>query len=373
MRKGFTIILLFLISFVVSAQESTSLQVVKGKVIDSSSKKAVAYTNIGLEGTFYGTASDNDGNFELKIPAELQGLQIYFSAVGYKNKMFPVADLFAKEFNLIRLDAQTYNIGDIDINAQSKVLYRILRTASENVSRNFVNQPVSMLCSYENEKKQGGEARSRKATVRIDDKTGYAAPSKTDAYKNRNYQFSDVLKNFESYSLKDGATNMDEILGLDLARSLSSVLNPGILSGFHLSMEEDEAVINNSAAWVIRFRQPAPTFTGSGDFYATSFEGKIYINKNNYSVLKIECWVKTPKQNSLGRGLAIGAGIKDFHTGVAYDFSVTYNSKGVKFISLNKNYTEGGKAVTEHTKLIVNEIKPILENQITSRDYFEGE
>ncbi len=372
MRKRLTIILLFLISFAVSAQENPSIQVIKGKVIDSSSKNAVAYTNIGLEGTFYGTASDNDGNFELKIPAELQDLQIYFSAVGYKNKKFPVADLFAKEFNLIRMDAQTYNIGDIDINAQSKVLYRILRTASENVSRNFVNQPISMLCSYENEKKQSGEARSRKATVRIDDKTGYAAPSKTDAYKNRNYQFSDVRKNFESYSLKDGATNMDEILGLDLARSLSSVLNPGILSGFHLSME-DEAVINNSAAWVIGFRQPAPTLAGSGNFYATSFEGKIYINKNNYSVLKIECWVKAPKQNNLGRDLAIGAGIKDFYTGVAYDFSVTYNSKGVKFISLNKNYTEGGSAVTEHTQLVVNETKPIMENQITSRDYFEEE
>ena len=356
----------------VVAQENISVKIITGKVIDSSSKDPVAYTNIGLEGTFFGTASDSEGNFVLKVPGEFQDKQIFFSAVGYKNRVFPVADLFGKDFNLIQLEGQTYSIEDIDINAESKVLVRILRTASENVSKNFMTQPATLICTYENEKKKDSLILSRKATIRIDDQTGYGYPSITDAYKKRNYQFLTVQKNFESYSLWDGSTNMDEILGLDFARSLSSVLNPGILSTFRLS-REGETVLNKGAVWVIGFSQLSPTLSGTGDFYASSFNGKIYINKNNYGVQKIEAWVQAPRQNIIGRGLAIGHNTKRYYTDVAYDFSVTYNSKGVEFISLNKNYKERGIQVKEHTQLIVNEIKPIAEKPVTSRDYFEGE
>ena len=84
--------------FTVSAQtEAGIVQTIKGKVINKATNEAVSYTNIGIENTFYGTASDEQGNFQLKIPQEMATGEIYFSAIGYKNEKFPVASLFGRE------------------------------------------------------------------------------------------------------------------------------------------------------------------------------------------------------------------------------------------------------------------------------------
>ncbi len=368
--KWSLILLVFVIgSLAANAQEGNVAATLVGKVVDNSGNP-VAYTNIGLEGTYYGTASNAEGEFELKIPEEFKEYQIFFSAVGFKNKTLPVSQLFGKEFALVRLEAQSYSIDDIDINAQSKVLLRILRTASENIHKNFQDGLFTMVCDYSWKKIAEGKSKKRDATVEITDKNGYEAPSKLDAYQNRNYRFSNVKKNFESYSLYDGNTNLDELLNLDFARSASSILNPSLLNSYILSMEE-EPTYKGVSTWLVGFKQLAPTFEGTGDFYANQFEGKIYINKNNYAVMRIECWVSAPKQNQLGRGLAISADNNNFITDVAYDFSVNYNNKGVEDLSLNKTYKKDGVEIKESTKLIVK--SAIAENNtITSRDYFEG-
>lgn len=368
-----SILILFLsaISLGMYAQEGNVAATLKGKVMDNKGN-AVAYTNIGLEGTYYGTASNIEGEFELKIPKEFSDKRILFSAIGFKNTIFQVSDLFGKEFNLIKMEEKSYSIEDIDINAQSKVLFRILRTASENIQKNFLAGSFYLDCSYSWEKIKAGKVKTREAKVELADKTGYTKPSKLDAYKNRYYKFSNVKKNFENYSLLDGTTNMDEIINLDFARSLSSALNPELSNTFELTMEE-EPVYKDISTWLIGFKQNNPTFEGTGDFYASQFEGKIYINKNNYAVMRIECWLSSPKQNRLDRGLAIAPGNTHFITEIDYDFSVNYNSKGVEFISINKNYKEGGIPVKETTKLVANSLSANSENNITSRDYFEGE
>ena len=88
--------------------------------------------------------------------------------------------------------------------------------------------------------------------------------------------------------------------------------------------------------------------------------------------MRVECWVSAPKQNHLGRGLAISPDNTHFFTDANYDFSVGYSPSGLEFISLNKNYIENGEAVAESSKLLVNSVSSSFENGITSRDYFEG-
>ncbi len=371
MKQIGAILLLSFFIITAFAQEVVPNKLIKGKVVDSATNQPVAYTNIGLEGTYYGTASDIDGNYELKVPPEFFDRNIYFSAVGYSISKLPVFKLFEKDFNLIKLTEQSYSISNIDINAQSKVIYRILRTASDDIAKNFATGPFNTVCNYTFEKTTVDTIYFRKATVDIYDKTGYATPSKLDAFKNRNYKFSSVTKNFESYSFFEGSTNIDELLDLDFARSVSSILNQSLLSGFELTMEE-ETKIENTTAWVIGFKTYNPTYEISGDFYASRFEGKIYIAKNDYSVIKIEGWAMAPKQSKINRGLALAPDTRNFVTDVAYDFSVEYNSESVKFIKLNKNYTDDGNPVKEQTSLVVQATETTGITPIVSRQYFEG-
>ncbi|MBT3384878.1 MAG: hypothetical protein HN778_07215 [Prolixibacteraceae bacterium] len=372
--KKIIILLIWILTFLFAeAQEGGEVvQILKGKVINELTNEPVSYTNIGLEDTFFGTASDVDGNFELKIPAELVSKDIYFSAVGFKNKKFPVKTLFSKEFNIVKLDAQSYGIDDIDIAAQSKVLIRILRMASENIPINFISGPFNLACNYENEKLIDDSIQiTQNASVLIYDKTGYTNPSKLNAFHSRKYSVKKEGESAGDYRFSTGSTNMDELLELDWVRSGSSLLNPALLPELQLALD-DEPIIDGSPAWLISFKQKVPTLASSGDFYATSFEGKITIDKDDYSVKEIEGKVVSAKNNRQGKSLAIGNSNSNFIEDVSYNFKVKYSNLKPDFILLNKKYLSNGNMITEQSRLVIQQIQTTNLSILKSRDYFTG-
>ena len=370
------IILLIWIStclFAEAQEGGKVVQTIKGKVINQVTNEPVSYTNIGLEDTFFGTASDIDGNFELKIPAELVSRDIYFSAVGFKNKKFPVQTLFSKEFNIVKLDAQSYGIDDIDIAAQSKVLIRILRMASENIPVNFIGGPFNLVCKYENEKLIDDTTQIKKnASVLIYDETGYTNPSKLNAFNSRKYSVKKEAESAEDYRFSTGSTNLDELLELDWVRSGSSLLNLSLLQELQLTLD-GEPTIDGSPAWLISFKQKVPTLTGSGDFYATFFEGKITIDKDDYSVKEIEGKVVSAKNNRQGKSLAVGNSNSNIIEDVSYNFTVKYTNLKPDFIHLNKKYLSEGKMIIEQSQLVIQQIQTTNLTTLESRDYFTGE
>ncbi len=250
MKTLFTLLFSILFVQIAITQEARKVaETVKGKVVDSATNEPVSYTNIGLEGTFFGTASDAEGNFVLKIPADLVGKDIFFSAVGFVNKKFPVMNLFEKEFNVVKIQPQSYDIENIDVAAQSRVLIRILTLASENTPYNYIAGPYNFTAKYEYSTTAGSiNSTTQKADVLIYDQTGYSRPSKLDAYRNLNYSLTNQ-GNSEIYSFSNGTTNIDELLELDWVRSASAVLNPKLLDGFQLVLES-EPVVKDKNCWV---------------------------------------------------------------------------------------------------------------------------
>ncbi len=373
MRTISIIIISFFIAIGAFAQQQAKIiATIKGKVINSVTSEPVSYTNIGLEGTYYGTASNSEGNFELKIPDEMANGNIYFSAVGFVNKNFPVKTLFEKEFNVIKIDPQSYDIDDIDVAAQSKVLIRILTMASENIPYNFVAGPFNFNCTYTNNKTINDTTKVlEKADILIYDRTGYSNPSKLDAFQNVKYSLKkDAWK--DDYRFSSGTTNMDELLELDWVRSAFSVLNPEILNGFQLKLDSEKE-INGKACWIISFSQEKPTLAGSGDFYASSFNGKITVAKDDYSVLKIVGNVQSPKNSLQGKSLAIGKTLSEFPKNVSYSFSVEYINLKPENITLNKKYDYAGNNIKEDISLKINRVQTTNLTQLKMREYFTGE
>jgi hypothetical protein len=351
-------------------QPGKIVKTIKGKVINAATNEPVSYTNIGLEGTFFGTASDDEGNFELKIPQELVSKDIFFSAVGFKNKQFPVQSLFDKEFNVIKINSQSYGIEDIDIAAQNMVLIRILRMASENIPYNFIQGPYNLVGQYQNEKTVNNTTTKQSAEVLLYDQNGYGSPSKEDAFQSIKYSIKKTGSE-EDYRFSTGTTNLDELLELDWARSATSVLNPELTAGFQLTLDA-ETTIKGEDFWVILFKQIQPTLAGSGDFYATAFEGKITINKEDYSILNISGKVKSPKNNRQGKALAIGKTNANHFENVSYDFYIEYETLKPKAIELNKLYSSNGKKVSERSLLKINQVKATNIAVLDSRQYFTG-
>ncbi|MEN8118234.1 MAG: carboxypeptidase-like regulatory domain-containing protein [Bacteroidota bacterium] len=365
------IIAVFLSINALAQTESKTSHTIKGKVIDASTNQPVSYTNIGLEDTYYGTASDGDGNFELKIPEAMASKNIYFSAVGYGNKKLAVKSLFNKEFHVIKLTSQSYGINEVDVAAQNLVLIRILRMASENIKYNYGAGPFNLHCDYTDKTLTGDSLKAVTAQVLIYDKSGYARPSATDEFQSRKYKV-EKEKSDEDYRFSTGVVNIDDMLDFDWVRSASSVLNPALLTDFRLALDS-EPVIDGKEYWVISFKQEMPTLEGSGDFYATGFEGNITINKEDYSVLKVEGKIKSPRNNRQGKGLAVGNSNNSFITRVSYQFTTEYKNLLINRISLNKSYLSEGKNVSEKTTMQVIRARSNNLTVIESRDYFQGE
>lgn len=103
---------------------------ISGKVVDKKTQQQISYVNIGLQGTIYGSTTDNNGNFHIsKIPQGNYTLSV--SAVGYE----PFRQKIAVQKNISGLT--------IEVNEQSVELDQVVVTASRT-ERNLKNVPIAI-------------------------------------------------------------------------------------------------------------------------------------------------------------------------------------------------------------------------------------
>ncbi|MBN2636078.1 MAG: carboxypeptidase-like regulatory domain-containing protein [Prolixibacteraceae bacterium] len=352
-----------------SQQPANVAATIEGKVLDSKTNEPIGFTNIGLEGTFFGTAGNNEGYFKLEIPDDLKDNDIFFSAVGYVNYKVPVSQLFGNDYLIIKLEPQNYSIDNVDVIAQSKVLMRILTMAAENTPHNMVAGPLNYNAKYTNTIVTESTV-NQTAEVLFYDKTGYLNPSKLDAFRNLKYTIH--KSEWEAdYRFSTGKTEIDNLLSFDWLRTGSSVLNPGILMQFELELVSEQLVLGKDS-WIISFKQNNPTLEGSGDFYATEFNGKITIRKEDYGVVRIEGEVSSPKNSQQGRSLAVGKKSAGNLENVNYKFITEYRNLLPSSVSIDKTYVKNNKNITEKSRLEITTVKITNLTLLDSRDYFTG-
>jgi hypothetical protein len=109
----------FLILFFNHFSFSQSINVVKGRVFDSSNKQPIPFANISVVGTKTGTVSDIDGNFVLKNINN--SLQIQISYVGYENKIIMLSEQ-TSDFLNVYLKPQTITLPELTIKANDNLL-----------------------------------------------------------------------------------------------------------------------------------------------------------------------------------------------------------------------------------------------------------
>ena len=366
--KYIAIIFLLALSFFAQAQN----RVLKGRIVDTGHQSGIAYTNIGIEGTYFGTASDADGFFELKIPDEFSGKMLYVSAVGYENRSFPVEELLNKEFARIPLGEQTYSIEGIDVAAQSRVLFRVIRTAAERVPENYQAGPFGLKFHYLGKTLVNDSAdQIREAIVELTDQNGYRNPSVKDAFDSRNYRFVEVNKNFKSYSFPDGNTGFDELLDQDIARSGNTIFNEELINDYDLHLDGVSAYEGDSV-WVVSYKSTQPDLAHSGDFYASRIEGKLFILKSNYALVRSECVVDANKNSPQNRALATESTEQQ---NVRYHLTTLYQKQGGKYVvsymDMDKTFINpAGDKITLSRKAALLDLDPGA-RMLDGRSYFE--
>jgi len=103
---------------------------IKGKVIDSKSKKGIPFANLVDSGNRYGTSTDIDGSFTINLPESVK--QLWVSNVAYEKKQVS----FSGKSLVIELAPLAVDLQELVVLPGVNPAHRIIEKASENKWKN---------------------------------------------------------------------------------------------------------------------------------------------------------------------------------------------------------------------------------------------
>ena len=95
-------------------------QIVEGKIMDHSTKRTLAYVNIGILNSPIGTISNEDGTFSIRIPPTHTGDSLIFSMLGYERQVIQVRLLPDKSDLTIYLKEKPTTLETVTIEGSQK-------------------------------------------------------------------------------------------------------------------------------------------------------------------------------------------------------------------------------------------------------------
>lgn len=101
--------------------------VISGIIKDKSTEQPIPYASIGVIGKNYGTLSDQNGIFELKIPVFIDTDTLRVSAIGYENVSILKTEIKGIKNNLFLLVPVVYDLTEVKVKPKN-VQYKILGT-----------------------------------------------------------------------------------------------------------------------------------------------------------------------------------------------------------------------------------------------------
>ncbi|MCB0738855.1 MAG: carboxypeptidase-like regulatory domain-containing protein [Bacteroidetes bacterium] len=372
------VLMAFVLALQVNAQEF-----IKGKVIDSD-KKGVSFANIVLTSNYKGTTTNLYGDFELKFSSNQVNDTIRITAVGFEPLFIRVNQYVGKEAILTMKKAQ-FNLDKVTIQAKSLFYYTILKRAANKAQNNYINGSLLSAAYYRSKRVENNSTTSeRQAALNIYDAKGYDKQHVKTAFADIGYAFTQVKRNFEVASLLSGSTNLDEILEFDIVRTPHNILHTDtthFIDNFNVKLEK---VIeqNKEKIWVISYKCLQPNLALTGDYYVSSYKGKIYINQKDYAVLKNELEVEATNYSNLGRSVYADAKTQERKAvSIQYKVTTNYEKQGKYYVLKSISYARNNKwkdnnsgrmvLETTTTDLMINSTNTNNPKPIKERQYFE--
>jgi hypothetical protein len=125
---------------------------ISGHVVEKDGKSPVFYASVTIEGTYIGTVTNHEGNFDLTIPYQLRNSNIFVSSLGYKQTRISVKEL--AKGPLIKLLSESIKLREILVKpADPKAILQHFR---DNIAKNYPDEPQIMVTFYRETARQDG-------------------------------------------------------------------------------------------------------------------------------------------------------------------------------------------------------------------------
>ena len=118
-----------------------------GKVTDAKTGELLPYTNILIEKAGTGTITNTEGEFDFKVLGRLSGSEVTFSFLGYKHQKLVIPK--ANKNNLvIKMQPKPYTLSDIYVLPSGTEAVDIVKRAVKNIKRNYARTTTQMEAFY---------------------------------------------------------------------------------------------------------------------------------------------------------------------------------------------------------------------------------
>ncbi len=153
---------------------------IRGRVLDKSDKQPLPYSSIYLSGKAIGTVTNDNGQFQLKLPSKYLADTLIVSCIGYKRIKAPVSSFLSEEKDYL-LKPDVISIQEVIIRKISPV--NLLQSATEAVFENYPDKPAILNSFYREMIKKGSRYMMVSEAILENYKPGYDRTAASDQVK----------------------------------------------------------------------------------------------------------------------------------------------------------------------------------------------
>lgn len=259
-----------------ASEDSSKFVSVKGKIIDSSTKKPIPYTNIYLVNSNIGTISNNDGEFILKVPVNKTNVPIRISYMGYKNQDLTIEQIQMKE-SVIELSTEVVTLKELVIRSNDP--QNLIRSAIHNIGANYGTSPYICTAFYRESIMQNKNYVGLAEAVLNIYKSRYNNEFEADRVKVYKGRKSQDVKRMDTIMFKLQGGHQAVIL-LDLAKNPETFMTEQYFNEYEFK-PVSITNIEGRETYVIEFMQRESV-------QEALYEGKLYLDLNTLAVRRAE-------------------------------------------------------------------------------------
>lgn len=246
---------------------------INGSISDARNKKPLPYATIGILNSNFGTISNLNGNFVLRLPDSLNNPILVISFIGYRNHYQPIS-INSKEPVHVKMTKTMISLQEVIIRYQDPVA--LLKESIDRIGDNYMDQKAGVI-GYYREKVQKDEKCMlfSEAVVEIEKAsyTSFDVNERTRILKGRKITSIDQNDTL-LLKIRSGISTM---LELDIVHNQPDFLKEDFPFRYNFSFA-DVVYYEDKLVYVIRF-VPKP------EIDETLFRGKLYLDRETLAIV----------------------------------------------------------------------------------------
>ena len=255
---------------------SPEVRKVSGLLLDSRTKEAVPFASISLLNKPFGTITNRDGVFELKIPERYRHDTLTFSCLGYARKMVLIDTLSTDKLNL-SMHPVDIRLREIEVTAVNPV--SILDRMLEHIADNYADESRLMTSFYREVLQQDKNyINVAEAIIQIL-KAPYVFGGRDDRIRFLKGRKSSDVEPFKwiDFKMQGGPYYITK---LDVIKTKDTFIDPEYRDLYRFEMDSRIDYMGRPT-YVILFRP-------NGNVSFPCYQGKLYVDQETFALVHAE-------------------------------------------------------------------------------------